>query len=230
MAHDPRNPSLPIRIELQAGYERWAASYDDADPSTLLDEPVLLELMGDVAGCRALDLGCGTGRYARLLIRRGTRVVGMDLSMAMLSRARSATGADAARWLQGQVERLPFVDAAFEMVVSGLVVDHVENLRAFFGEVRRVLRPGGRAIITAVHPEIQRITGPSVAFAAEGAKYQIPANVHQVAEIVGAAEGAGLLIEQQREPRITAAIVERQPAWRDRLNQPGLLILAAKRG
>lgn len=50
-------------LPLQAAYDRWAETYDDADPSTLLDEPFLLLMVKLFRGCRVLDLGCGTGRY-----------------------------------------------------------------------------------------------------------------------------------------------------------------------
>jgi malonyl-CoA O-methyltransferase len=49
-------------------------------------------------------------------------------------------------------ERLPFADGAFDRVVSGLVLEHLKNLGAFFGEARRVLKPGGRAVVSGMHP------------------------------------------------------------------------------
>src|SRR6478735_7808764 len=71
-----------------AGYDCWAASYDDTDPSTWLDEPFLLKHFHPFPGCRILDVGCGTGRYLRQLTVSRYRIIGLDLSRKMLARAK----------------------------------------------------------------------------------------------------------------------------------------------
>lgn len=86
-------------LSTQSAYDEWAEHYDDGDPTVLLDEPFLVSKLQPFAGCRILDLGCGTGRYLRLASRDAT-VVGMDLSRGMLERARRQTsGSLGARWV-----------------------------------------------------------------------------------------------------------------------------------
>jgi ubiquinone/menaquinone biosynthesis C-methylase UbiE len=70
-----------------SGYDEWAPSYDDRDPSTWLDEPFLLEHLKPFSNCRVLDMGCGTGRYLRRLPPSAYRITGVDLSKNMLARA-----------------------------------------------------------------------------------------------------------------------------------------------
>lgn len=143
----------PRRTSVRCGYDRWAPEYDDADPSTALDEPIVLELCGPLAGVRALDLGCGTGRYARLLAARGADgVVGLDLSAGMLMRA-ARQGPAGAQWVLGDANLLPFRAASFDVVVSGLILDHLPRLESCFQEIARVLRPGGRFQIADIHVE-----------------------------------------------------------------------------
>jgi ubiquinone/menaquinone biosynthesis C-methylase UbiE len=216
-------------LSVQAGYDRWADSYDDVDPSTLLDEPALRPWAVGWAGCRVLDLGCGTGRYARLLAAAGARIVGVDLSAGMLEQARQRGPASAA-WARADVRQLPFRNAAFAGVVSGLVVDHVPDLRPLLAETARVLASGGRAIFVGVHPDSQRRRGPHVAFHRDGKWWRMPGSIHTPPQWRQAARQTPLSIECMRTLHVNQRIIDRHPHWRPRLGEPALLMLvAAKR-
>src|SRR5262249_3771256 len=111
------------------------------------------EAVGDPAGLVALDLGCGTGRHALWLAAARARVTAVDFSEGMLAEARRKPGAERVWVLSHDMHGpLPLGDATFDLVVSGLVLEHLRDLGPFFAEARRVLRPGGRAVITAMHP------------------------------------------------------------------------------
>ncbi len=210
----------------QSAYDEWADYYDDEDPSTLLDQPFLLSMLQPFEGCRILDLGCGTGRYLRL-VGHSSYVVGLDLSRGMLERARRSTSAAiATKWVQASVERLPFGSSSFDRVISGLVLDHVHDLRKFFQGITRTLRPGGRAIVTAVHPDMQQRTGPTVWFTAAGREYRTQGTVHDTQHILAAVQQANLSVERLEEPRVDEQLIARREAWRDRLGCPALLLLA----
>jgi ubiquinone/menaquinone biosynthesis C-methylase UbiE len=96
-------------------------------------------LVEDAAG-RTLDVGCGTGRNLPLY-GAGVRVVGLEPSRAALARARRR--APGIALVQGDTQALPFRDAAFDTVVSGLVFCSVPDPARGLAEVRRVLRPAG---------------------------------------------------------------------------------------
>jgi ubiquinone/menaquinone biosynthesis C-methylase UbiE len=90
-----------------------------------------------------LEVGCGTGNYARALAARcGCTTFGLDPSAAMLSHAsahREATG-----WVQGRAEQLVFAAGAFDLVFSVDVIHHVPDKASFYGQAARTLRPGGQ--------------------------------------------------------------------------------------
>ncbi len=99
-------------------------------------------------GDRVLDLGCGDATFAGLAAGAGaTRVVAADVAEAALARA-------AARFPQLELELvpfdgpLPFADGAFELVWSSEVIEHVADTARWLSEVRRVLTPGGRLLLT----------------------------------------------------------------------------------
>jgi ubiquinone/menaquinone biosynthesis C-methylase UbiE len=106
-------------------------------------------LLGDVAGRRVVDFGCGSGANTALLAGRGAHVWGIDISEDLLRLARrrlAVSGcAGGAAFIAGSAHDLPFPDESID-VVFGMAILHHLDLDLVSREVRRVLKPGGRAI------------------------------------------------------------------------------------
>ncbi len=105
-------------------------------------------LQGSVrAGERALDLGCGSGEFTAALAEAGVAPVGVDVAQAALERARARhPGLDFR--LVPIDGPLPFEDGSFELVWASEVIEHVADTARWLSEVRRVLVPGGRLLVT----------------------------------------------------------------------------------
>ena len=105
-------------------------------------------------GAQVLDLGAGTGDLSQEFRAGGAAsVVGADFAAEMLQRARAKFGPHTADWLQADALRLPFADAAFDVVASAFVLRNLVDLPAGFEEMLRVLRPGGRLVaLDITHP------------------------------------------------------------------------------
>ena len=106
------------------------------------------------AGCRVLDLGCGTGELARLLAHDGLKVTGCDISAQMLQGARQADPVDRVEWIRLDPgwRRLPFGDGTFGAVVASSVLEYVDDPVTVLRECARVLRPGGTLLCTVPEP------------------------------------------------------------------------------
>jgi ubiquinone/menaquinone biosynthesis C-methylase UbiE len=131
---------------LAESYRRLRASPDDVDPLT----EVVVEL-GDLHGRRVLDVGCGPGTILRQLAQSfGVAGVGIDASPGMIAAARPEAP-DVDELYVGRAEDLPFADASFDAALMRLVVHHLDRPKAF-GEMLRVLRSGGRLVISTTDP------------------------------------------------------------------------------
>lgn len=126
-------------------YESWRATSLGA-VTEAIEQRLILDLMGDLAGVHVLDVGCGDGALVCAAASRGAEATGVDPDPAMLAAARTRADKDGitAAFLEGRIERLPFPDAAFDVVVSITVLCFVPN--APVAEAR-VLRPGGRLVL-----------------------------------------------------------------------------------
>jgi ubiquinone biosynthesis O-methyltransferase len=129
-------------------YARWRAS-EIGGITERLEGELVLELMGDVSGCRVLDIGCGDGEFALELTKRGAAVTGIDASPAMIDAAkRRAAQHNAEITFQvATAEHLPFPAEQFDVVTAITILCFVEDAAAVFREVARVLRPRGRLVI-----------------------------------------------------------------------------------
>ena len=113
--------------------------------------------MGRLAAAeRVLDLGCGAGTdslVAAQMVGAGGHVTGIDMTAAMLAKARAAAaelGVTNVEFVEGEAERLPFSDASFDVVISNGVIDLIPDKDAVLAELYRVLAPGGRMQIADV--------------------------------------------------------------------------------
>jgi ubiquinone/menaquinone biosynthesis C-methylase UbiE len=138
--------------ELRELYEARAAQ-QYAEPTPLPDPRIdrkfrrICELVREQLPCEAfLDAGCGDGRYlAALAPELPDRRTGLDISARILETAARRIDAD---YRQAGLGALPFEDGAFDLVLCTQVIEHVPDAPAGIGELVRVLRPGGRLVIS----------------------------------------------------------------------------------
>jgi malonyl-CoA O-methyltransferase len=229
----PELPRAPTTPGVREGYDRWSKVYDhDLNPLQALEEPILRGLIGEVGGLEVLDLGCGTGRHSLWLAARGAKVTAVDFSEGMLAEARSKPGSGAVRFVVHDLhEPLPFPPASFDRVVCGLVLEHLDNLGGFFGEARRVLRPGGLAFLSAMHPAMfLRGTQAQFTDPESGERVRPGSRPHPLSDFVLAALRAGFAIRDLREDAPDAALAARFPRAAKYVGWPMLVTLVLARG
>ena len=220
------NPTSVIR----QAYERWAPVYPPVphNPLMRIEQQVMLEQWPDVAGCLALDLGCGTGRYAKLLAQaRAQHVVALDFCAPMLRQV-----ADGSR-VQADMMQLPFGNAVFDVVVSGLALGHATDVRRWMAEVSRVLRPGGVLLYSDFHPEAAQ-AGLTRSFKDRNQQTcTVPHYSYDVAVQMEAVGAAGLNMDVMRKVRVGVELREPFPRsdefYREWHGLPIALIVRARK-
>lgn len=220
----------------------WATQYDgfaedfevhatDGAYNAHYDRPAVLDLIGDVAGKRVLDAGCGPGLYAEELVARGATVTGMDASPEMVRLARRRLG-DRATFRRHDLEQ-PLgwlADGSFDVAVMALVIDHLTDRVAVLRELHRVLAPAGRLVVSTGHPTADWLyfggsyfdVGPVEQTWRQGWtvrfwRMPLSARCDEFAD-------AGFVIERLVEPKPRPAMRDRSPKDHEKLmHQPGFI-------
>jgi ubiquinone/menaquinone biosynthesis C-methylase UbiE len=200
-ALDADAAGLPIE-ELPAaeGYAAWAATYDGngSDLMYEFEERAVRTLLDELPRGSALDAACGTGRHLSYLEARGHRISGFDGSPEMLAVARGK--APAAELAVGTLDAIPWTDGSFDVVVCALALAHLPDLTPAIAELARVLRPGGRLVISDPHPTRVLLDGQALFFATPAAGAFVRNHVHLHGEYLDAFRAAGLIVRRCVEP------------------------------
>lgn len=186
-------PPVKTLSSLQA-YALWAASYPPHAHNPLMqaEETAMMRALNHLplSGIDLLDLACGTGRYGRIVGRYAVgRVVSADNSIAMLDAM--PPGSLHEGRLCASCEALPFCNAMFDGVICALALGHIPTLTLSMGEIARVLRPGGWALISDLHPALFT-QGAQRTFTANGQTFAVEHTIYHDADYRRAGEAAGL--------------------------------------
>jgi SAM-dependent methyltransferase len=191
---------IGTEYDLRRGYQQWSATYDQPLRLFPIEEPPMRTLIETIPPGTVLDAACGTGRYSVFLAQRGHRVIGVDQSDAMLDVARGKL--PSAEFRRGDLTAIPLPAGSVDAAVCALALVHVRDLG-----LARVLRPGGRLVISDVHPFLVFL-GWQAQFPAGGArKGFMRLHRHLPSDYTSAAHAAGLRLRSLAEPPMTGTAV-----------------------
>jgi SAM-dependent methyltransferase len=160
-------------------------------------DPVMLGRVAEGRFERALDVGCGEGRFCRMLRAAGVTATGIDPTGPLIEKARQRDPSGDYRL--GEAGKLGFEAASFDLVVSYLTLIDIDDFRAAIDEMARVLKPGGSLLIANLTGFTSACADRGWVTDAEGRHLHYPVDRY-LDEFVYWAEWEGIRIENWHRP------------------------------
>lgn len=234
-----------LRVQWTEHVQDWLQQ-DQSIRTGMLDS-WMLEALGDINGLGVLDIGCGEGRFCRLLAGLGANVTGVDLTEALIQQARASAG-QRERYLIGNAEDLAGMDdASFDLATSYIVLvdvlDYERSIQAAF----RVLKPGGRFVVCNIHPMRmaqpngwirqgdRKLFYPVDDYTEEGPREfewwgETFVNMHRtLASYIVAFLEAGFVLDGLYEPTPSDAQLAANPGFADEFRVPNFIVYALRK-
>ncbi len=232
----------PIALDAyEALAESYAALVDTKPHNAYYERPATLSLLPEVSEKRVLDAGCGPGVYAEWLADHGAEVVAFDVSPKMVRLAKQRLGTKA-HVLQADLDQpLDFLeDDSFDIVLSALALDYIEDWNKVFKEFYRVLRQGGHLVFSTGHPFAEfllhgtenyfRIETVDYEWTGFGMPVRVPYYRRPLNALVNPLLEAGFILERLLEPTPTEQFREKEPQEYEELSKrPGFLCVCARK-
>jgi ubiquinone/menaquinone biosynthesis C-methylase UbiE len=190
-------------VDLARGYAQWAAGYDDeANPLVAIEEPAVRVAIDTwEPHRRVLDAACGTGRHSAWLVQRGHHVMAIDQSPEMLAVARQKV--PDVEFQEAELTALPFPDGEFDAAVCALALSHCPDLAGPVTELARVVRPGGRIVISDFHPFMILLGGQAAFRTGDGTPRFVRSYPHLLGVVLPLLDRVGLQVIDCAEPTWT---------------------------
>ena len=159
-----------------------------------IQKSAVIELLGNCSGKRILEIGSGTGRFTKELVKHGASVVCVDLSCPMHEQSRSSLKGGSVQYFVMSGLDLAFEDESFDACLTVNMMSHIRNDKAIFSQVRRVLKKDG--LFVANFPNIGSIYFPVGGFVnLFGRSVQVPvySRWYSIGKVVRSLRNSGLM-------------------------------------
>lgn len=229
------------------GYSKIRENENNAN--NLFEKPALYSLMPDLAGKTVLDLGCGFGENCIRYVDKGAkRVVGVDISEKMLAVAESENSHKSIKYLKMPMEDIGELREHFDVVVSSLAIQYVEDYQGLVNNIYNLLNDGGVLVFSQEHP-INTCFSSGSRWTKDENGRKLYANVEYysvdgvrestwfvdgvkkyhrtLSTVINTLIGSGFRIDKIIEPVPTPELLREHPEYDDLLHKPDFLLVRA---
>lgn len=223
------------------------ATYND-----FIEQPAIKSLMPALEGKSVLDLGCGSGQFARYCVDRGAvKVLGVDISKKMLELAKTENNDEKIKYLCSPIEDLELSNQTYHVIVSSLAIHYIKDYTSLIKNIAELLAKDGEFIFSTEHPivtarkemdnwvkneEGNKLHWAFDHYQEEGQREQswhidgVIKYHRTISTLVNTLILNGLTIESIVEPQSTAAGLEQMPKLVNERRRPSFLLIKARKG
>ena len=187
-------------MDVKHAYNVWADQYDSNDNKTRdLEEKALREILSRNHFKNCLEIGCGTGKNTGFLVTVCDHVTAIDLSDAMLEKAKSKLAGSNVEFHQADIlADWKFADGKYDLVTFSLVLEHIEDLHIVFKKVKEVITDNGIVYIGELHP-FKQYTGTKARFDTEEGRHVVTCFNHNISDFILSAKANGFALSELNE-------------------------------
>ena len=187
-------------MNTQQAYNLWASQYDTDDNKTRdLEAHALRETLNNISFDTCLEIGCGTGKNTEWLIKKAKRVTAIDLSEAMLAKAKEKITAANVEFKQADITKdWSFKNGLYDLITFSLVLEHIKNLDHIFSETSSSLNSDGWVYIGELHP-FKQYTGSKARFDTAHGLQVLECFDHHISDFTNLAKKFGLTLMDLNE-------------------------------
>ena len=204
---------------IKKDYNSWAHQYDNnVNPTRDLDKIITKKILSDIKFSSILELGCGTGKNTEWLITKADQLTALDFSDGMLELARKKISDYHITFIKADLNEMwPLIGQSFELVISNLTLEHIENIDHIFNSAANTLVENGKYFVCELHPEKQ-LAGSKARFESSGNVIELETFIHLESDYLAVAEKAGLTLLNKKDwydenhelPRLISFLFEKQ--------------------
>ncbi|WP_456376472.1 class I SAM-dependent DNA methyltransferase [Lutibacter sp.] len=184
-------------MSIEEAYNLWAQQYDSNNNKTRdLDQKSTIEILSRYKFQTVLELGCGTGKNTKWLAKKAKKIIALDFSKEMLTKAKEKIKNEKVVFKQANLLQVWDVENEFaNLITSSLTLEHIEDLNFIFNQAFLKLKTNGIFFINELHPFKQYI-GSKAKFELENRTVVLEVYTHPISEYLQAAKNNGFNLEE----------------------------------
>ena len=189
-----------VKVNTKQAYDNWSEQYDtNINKTRDMEALALQQTLAGISFGSCLEIGCGTGKNTAWLLTKAKEITAIDLSEAMLAKAKEKINSDKVNFIQADIlQDWNFANKKYDLVSFSLVLEHIEKLEPVFLNVSKVIADGGFVYIGELHP-FKQYAGSKARFATDEGEQVVTCFNHHLSDFIQAAKKYGFDIVDMNE-------------------------------
>lgn len=176
-------------MSIKNSYNSWASIYDTNDNKTRdLDKIATIETLSKYKLENVLELGCGTGKNTVFLLKKASRIIGLDFSQKMLNVAKEKINDKRVEFIKADLSKEWNVENNYvDLITSSLTLEHIKDLNHIFSQASKKLKQNGLFFICELHP-FKQYVGSKAKYETENGTEELEVFIHHISDYINNAE------------------------------------------